>query len=382
MKNRAYHNILFSLLTFTLLTLPTPKIYAAGVELHTPYVRISVPPGESVDYTIDVKNNTGETQDIPLYVTGIPKDWTYSLKGGGYSLQELSLLPGQTRSVVLKVDVPQKINKGIYKINIVAKNYDALHLQINVSTQGTYKTEFTTRQINMQGHAKSKFNFTTTLRNLTGEKQEYALHATPPPGWSVIFKPNYKQATAVEVTPNSTSNVSVEISPPFNVQAGTYKIPVEASNRSTSASLELEVVVTGSYDMNLSTPTGRLSDNLTAGKEKRIDLTVINTGTSTLKNIIFSASKPQNWEVKFEPDTLTAVVAGGNSNVVAIVKAYDKSIPGDYAIKFSARTKEVSSEATFRLMVKTPILWGWLGIMIIIAVIAAIFILFRKYGRR
>ncbi|MFC0878057.1 NEW3 domain-containing protein [Saccharicrinis sp. FJH2] len=382
MKIRTHHFVLISLLTLTLLTLPNTSIFAAGVELHTPFVRISVPPGESVDYTIDVKNSTGETQNIPLYVTGIPKSWTYSLKGGGFNLQELSLLPGQTRTVMLKVEIPQKVNKGTYKLNVVAKSYDVLHLQINVSTQGTYKTEFTTNQINMQGHAKSKFNFTTKLRNLTGEKQEYSFHASPPEGWNVIFKPNYKQATAVEVDPNSTSNVSVEINPPYNVQAGTYKIPVEASNRTTSASLELEVVITGSYDMNLSTPTGRLSDELTAGKEKRIELTVINTGTSTLKNVIFSASKPQNWDVKFEPDTLTAVVAGGNSKVVAIVKAYDKSIPGDYAVKFTARTKEVSSEATFRLMVKTPMLWGWLGILIILSVVAAIFILFRKYGRR
>ena len=63
---------------------------------------------------------------------------------------------------------------------------------------------------------------------------------------------------------NSSQNVSIEIVPPANVEAGNYKIPVRAATGTTSADLELEVVVTGSYEMELSTPRGLLSTEITA----------------------------------------------------------------------------------------------------------------------
>jgi len=291
-------------------------------------------------------------------------------------------LPGQKKTLSLKVEVPRNVNKGNQYFKIVAKNYDALSLVINVSEQGTLKTDFTSDQINMQGHAKSKFNFSTRIKNQTGEDQVYALQANPPAGWTVIFKPNNRQATAVEISPNSTTNVTIEVNPPFNIKAGTYKIPVQASNRSTSADLELEVVITGTYEMDLTTPTGLLSTKITAGNEKRLELTVVNSGSSELKDIVFSASEPKNWEVTFKPDTVISLQAGERTNVFATVKAYEKAIPGDYVTNITARTSEVSSQVSIRISVKTALLWGWLGVLIVIATIVVIFYLFRKYGRR
>jgi uncharacterized membrane protein len=34
------------------------------------------------------------------------------------------------------------------------------------------------------------------------------------------------------------------------------------------------------------------------------------------------------------------------------------------------------------MSVRTPMLWGWIGIFIIIAAIGIVWYLFRKYGRR
>lgn len=68
--------------------------------------------------------------------------------------------------------------------------------------------------------------------------------------------------------------------------------------------------------------------------------------------------------------------------MLAVVKASKKAIPGDYVVKMEARTPEVNSAAEFRIAVKTPIIWGWLGILIIIAACGGVYYLFRKYGRR
>ncbi|MCC5932104.1 MAG: hypothetical protein JJU28_22855 [Cyclobacteriaceae bacterium] len=353
-----------------------------GVKLYTPFTKISVPPGESIDYNIDVLNNGEEAQKIDIVVTGIPSSWTYSIKSGGWSVQQLAVLPGEKKTLNLKVDVPMRVNKGNHSFRVLARNFDELPLVVNVSEQGTFKTEFTSDQVNMQGHAKASFTFSTKLKNMTGEKQLYSLQANAPRGWEVIFKPNYNQGTAVEVEPNATTNISIDVKPPYNVSAGTYKIPIRAINNATSAENELEVVITGTYEMELTTPRGILSTSLTAGKEKKIEMLVRNTGSSPLSNIRFAASKPQSWEVSFSPDTLRLLEPGASAVVNASIKAYDKAIPGDYVSNITANTPEVSSTAAFRISVKTPLLWGWLGIMIIAVSVGFIYFLFRKYGRR
>lgn len=161
--------------------------------LYTPYTKISVPPGESISYSIDVINNSDEVKNATLALAGLPKSWSYEMKAGGWTLDEIAVLPGEKKNFTLKVDVPLKVNKGTYHFTIGADGLARLPLAITVSKQGTYRTEFTTTQPNMQGNSKSTFTFNATLKNQTAEQQLYALMAEAPRGWNVIFKANYKQ---------------------------------------------------------------------------------------------------------------------------------------------------------------------------------------------
>ena len=352
-----------------------------SVILYTPYTKISVSPGASVDYSIDLINNTGELTNANLSVSGLSSSWKHEIKSGGWSLSQLSVLPNEKKSFNLKVEVPLKVNKGNYHFTVFAGETQ-LPLEITVAQQGTYQTEFTTDQPNMQGNSKSTFTFSATLKNQTSDQQLYALMANAPRGWNVVFKPNYKQATSAQVEANSTQNVSIEIVPPANVEAGSYKIPVRAATGTTSAELELEVVVTGSFQMELTTPRGLLSADVTAGGTKRIELNVKNTGSSLLKDIQMSATKPDDWEVSFEPSKIDMLKAGETTTVTATLKASKKALPGDYVTTMMAKTPEVNADAQFRIAVKTPMIWGWVGVLIIIIAVGAVCYLFRKYGRR
>ena len=352
-----------------------------SVILYSPYTKISVSPGASIDYSIDLINNSDELTNANLSVSGLGSSWKHEMKSGGWSISQLSVLPKEKKTFNLKVDVPLKVNKGNYHFVVYAGNVK-LPLDVVVAQQGTYQTEFTTDQPNMEGNSKSTFTFSTTLKNQTADQQLYALMANAPRGWNVIFKPNYKQATSAQVEPNSSQNVSIDITPPANVEAGSYKIPVRAATGTTSAELELEVVVTGSFQMELTTPRGLLSTDITAGDVKRIELEVKNTGSSLLKDIQLSASKPADWEVTFEPTKIDALKAGETSTVTAILKASKKALPGDYVTTIMAKTPEVNADAQFRIAVKTPMIWGWVGVLIIAAAIGVVYYLFRKYGRR
>ena len=353
-----------------------------SVSLYTPYTIVSLPPGKSVNYDIDVINHGKSIQNVDIYLSGLPRSWNHSITSGSYDIKQLSVMPGGKRSFNLTVEVPLKVNKGNYHFKVVAGRLAVLPLIVNVSEQGTYRTEFTSKQANMQGQAKSTYTFSVELKNRTAEKQLYSLRSSAPRGWSVVFKPNYKQATSVEIEPNGTVTFNVDVDPPDNIQAGTYKIPLSAVTSTTSADLELEVVITGTYEMELTTPRGLLSTHVTAGGTRKIELLVKNTGSADLSDIKLSASTPVDWEVSFEPSKIDRIPAGGTEQVMATLKADKKAIAGDYATSINANSPDASAKAAFRVAVKTPMLWGWVGVIVILAALGSVYYLFRKFGRR
>lgn len=354
---------------------------STGVVLYSPYTKIVVSPGASINYSVDLINNGHEIRTENIALGGLPSSWKYDIKSGGWNIEQMAVLPDEKKNFTLTVNVPLKINKGSYKFHLSAGEA-RLPLTIVVSKQGTYQSEFTTDQPNMQGNSKSNFTFSTTLRNQTADRQLYALMADAPRGWNVVFKPNYKQATSAQVDANASQNISVEVTPAANAEAGTYKIPVRAVTNSTSAELTLEVAITGTFQMEVTTPKGLLSADITAGDTRRIDLEVVNTGSSELKDIQLSSRKPAGWELSFEPSKIASLKAGAAANVTAELKASPKALPGDYVVVMDAKPPEVTADAQFRISVKTPLFWGWVGVLVILAAVGGVYCLFRKYGRR
>lgn len=379
----------FSLLIMLLLTLlllpPTgmerTSAAPANITLYTPYTNLSVTPGESVTYSIQVMNNTDLPQTVHFTMKP-PANWDYEATAGGYKVEEIAVLPKDSQTLSLQVNVPLQISKGTYRFIVDTNQGVSLPLTINVTEEGTYKTELTTDQPNMEGNSKSTFGYELTLRNRTANQQLYSLTAEAPEGWNVTFSADGKDVTSVSVDAGSTKSISVQFDPPDQVKAGSYKIPVKASTKSTSASVELEAVVTGSYEMKLSTPTGLLSTDVTAGGSRSLTLQVTNSGSAPLKNITFQADTPINWEVTFSPDKIDQLPAGQSKEVTATIKADKKAIAGDYAVSITASSTEVSSQADFRVAVKTSLLWGWVGILLILLILGGLYWVIRKYGRR
>jgi len=375
--------IRFGLITILLLTTFSGHIMAAtgSVILYTPCTKISVPPGESIDYNIDVINNGTDLFTADVSASGMPRGWNYMIKSNGWNVGQISVLAGEKKSLLLHVEVPFQVNKGNYRFNVIAGEY-SIPLVVNVSEQGTFKTEFSSRQSNMEGHSGSTFTYDAELKNQTAEKQLYALSSQTQRGWNVAFKVSGRDVTSVESEPMSTTNLTIDINPPSQIEAGRYTIPVVATTSTSTTTLDLEVVITGSYNIEMTTPLGLLSGSITAGQEKKIEFVVRNTGTSFISDVRLNGSAPTGWTVTFEPKKIDKVMPGSETQVIATVKSDKKAIPGDYMTNFDARTPEASARVSYRFTVKTPMLWGWIGIFIIFIAIGSVYYLFRKYGRR
>ena len=366
-----------------MLLLSAMQVCASGqIILYTPYTKISVSPGESIEYSIDVINKSDNVFIGDVRVVGLPRTWNYTLKGGSYTVSSVAVLPDDKKTLSLRVEVPFQVNKGAYTFRVNAGDSASLALTVHVTEMGSSETEFTTDQPNMQGNANATFTYRATLKNRTAEKQLYALMANAPRGWTVTFKADYNPVTSVELEPNTTKEITIEVKPPKEVRAGTYKIPIRAVTGSTSASMELEAVVTGNYEMSLTTPTGLLSTKITAGGKQKIRLVVRNTGSADLTDIEMKSTAPSKWQVIFEPEKIDKLAPGNETTVDATIEADKKAIPGDYVINMEARTPEATSQISFRVMVKTPMIWGWVGVLVILAAVGGVVYLFRKFGRR
>ena len=357
--------------------------FAAGpIELYTPLTHITASPGQNINYAVDVINNTEEIQRVGVRVSNMPDGWEYTLKSSGFGITEISVMPGDQQEVQLGLEVPFAIQEGLYRFSLDTDKGVSLPLTINIDETSTFRTELTTDQPNLEGASDASFTYTVKLENKTAEKQTYALRHGAPPGWDVAFVSSGKNVSSVVAEPNTSESITVNVTPATLVRADTYKIPIEAANASTGASVELEAVITGTYALDLTTDNELLSTELTAGKSKKINLVLKNTGTSELRDIKLSSSRPSGWEITFEQDEKIHIPAGDSTTIAATITSSSKAIAGDYVAAITASNPEVSESASFRIAVKTSVLWGWLGILIIVGVFGGIFYLFRKYGRR
>lgn len=388
MKHHLQRAVILTLLLGLMggIVLPAVPASAAGISMFTKYAGIAVTPGESINYIVDVINNSNSIQTVSLQLVEQPKDWEVSLTSGGWSISQLSIKPQSEESFTMQIEVPLQVEKGRYTFMLratdAAGGVSTLPITIEVTEQGTFKTELETEQPSMQGTADSKFEYKVTLRNRTADEQLYALSTAAPRGWSVQFEVSNQKVTSVKVDANATRDISVTIDPPEEIEAGTYTIPVTAQAGSFSAEEKLEVQITGIYQMELTTPTGRLSTDITAGREKMVELQLNNTGSTELIDIKLSQAAPVDWEVRFEPENISSLLPGESATAKAYIKASGKAIAGDYVVSLKAQTPEASDSADFRVTVETSALWGWIGVLIIALVVAGIYYLFRRYGRQ
>ncbi|PTQ57252.1 MAG: hypothetical protein BSOLF_2017 [Candidatus Carbobacillus altaicus] len=363
--------------------IPLSSVFAApaGVTFFTPYTDIDVTPGETITYTITIKNANKVPVNLPLKVEA-PADWKTRLTSGGYTISSIAVDAENDQTVSLSVDVPLKIDMGRYQIRLISGDASVLTLNVRVTEQGTYQIELKSDQPNLEGTNNSTFSYDVRLKNLTPDTQTFALRADAPAGWNVQFAAEGKDVTSVNVDAGQSKSIRVTLSPPSQIEAGTYKIPIMAEAKNLSAKETLEAVIRGTYSLRLTTPSGVLSSDITAGGERRLTIRLENTGSAPLNKINLSADTPLGWNVKFDPATVDALAPGETQDVTATIQADKKAIAGDYVVSMTARTAETSDTQDFRITVKTSLLWGTVAILIIALVLFGLYSLIKKYGRR
>ena len=354
------------------------------VTLTTPYPAIEVAPGAKVSLTINV--DTENAGRVDLTVEDVPTDWIATLRGGGFLVNGVYSTGSEATEVTLDVTVPEGVESGIQRIQLRADSDGSvatLPVDIQVTPSAAGEVELTTDFPELKGASDASFSFNLTLRNGTPDELTFGVVATAPEGWTATATvTSQAQAASAIVDAGGTTAIAVAVEAPEGAPAGVYPISVDATSGNRTASTELSVEITGSYELELTTPDGRLSANASAGSATDLSVVVRNTGTADIEGVTLAATAPTGWEVTFEPPTVTVPANEEGVQVTARLTPSGDAIAGDYVTTFRASSDLANASAEMRITIETSLLWGVVGLGLIALVVLGLWWTFRRYGRR
>lgn len=367
-----------------------PGVGAAGpLDLTTPYPSISVAPGSDASFDLTISSTTDGTVD--LAVTGAPTGWKATLNGGGFVINGVTVVAGKPATARLDVQVPADATAATANLSVRATlgaQSATLPIRVEVDAAAAGDITLTTSSPTLTGSSESDFSFTLTLQNDTAQDQTVSATATGPAGWAIDTKLSAAQAASTVVTAGSSTTITVTATPPPNAPAGPSEINVTATAGSKTIEGKLGVVITGSFSMTLATPNQLVSANGSAGSATTQQLIVKNTGTGPLTSVAMTATQPTNWTVAFDQETIPAIPAGQEVTVTATITPTGEAVTGDYQVTIraaaagenGASAADVDLPMTFT--VETSPIWLLAGFGLIVVILAALFYVFRTYGRR
>jgi uncharacterized membrane protein len=362
-----------------------------GIAVYPEFSGVTVPRGETVrmDLTLENKGRTDET--IGVEISNVPKGWKASLRGGSYMVSGLFVPNGKSRTLALSLEPDKSIGPGTYDFQIDGQTADGkftsrqkLVVTVQEKTAGPEDIQVTTSYPVLRGQTDATFEFSLDVQNKSERDRTFNISATGPQNWDINFKPAYetKQISSFQIKGGQSQTIAVQVNPAKDAKAGEYPILARISSGEKKAEVKLMVVLTGIYKLDAGTPTGLLSLEAVAGKAANFSLFVKNTGSAVNRNVTFSSFKPENWEVKFNPEKIDALEVGALKQVEVTVTPAAQALVGDYSVGVMVNGEKADKTVEIRVTVKASTAWGWIGIGVIVFVIAGLSVLFIFLGRR
>ncbi len=358
------------------------------------YPGVEVPLDENVSMDIIFHNKGKRDENMSVRVVEIPDGWKAKIKSYRYTVTGIHVPGGEDKSLTFDAEPGKAVKSGEYRFRIEAQTEDGkfkMDQSILVIVSGAAETsdedrgvKLTTSYPVIRGPSDGTFEFSVDVDSKLDKDAIFDLFANGPKGWDINFKPAYesKYITSLRLKSNQNQSIAVEVKPALMADAGEYPINIRVSSGEAKGEVQLAVVLTGTYDLEVGTPSGLLSLDARQGKPANMSFYVKNTGSATNQGIKFLSFKPENWDVEFKPESIDIIEPGDLKQVELIITPYEEALVGDYSINVNVEGEKASEIIEFRTTVKASAAWGWIGIGIIVVVIAGLFGVFRWLGRR
>ncbi len=364
------------------------------IEMAAEYTGVEVPLEEDVSMDIIFYNKGKSNEDVDVWIAQKPDGWKARIKTYRYSVSGVHVPADDEKTLTFEAEQGKDIQPGKYEFRVEARTRDdkfkmSQTIYINVKKKEADEkkakgVKLTTSYPVLQGPSDAKFEFSLEVDSKLEKDAVFDLFAQGPEGWDINFKPAYesKYISSVRLKAGQSSTIAVEVKPSLSAQAGEYAVNIRVTSGNAKAEAPLNVILTGTYGLEVGTPTGLLSLEARQGKPANMSFYVKNTGTATNENIKFMSFKPENWKIAFEPEQIPSIEPGGFKQVEVTLTPNDEALVGDYSVNVRIDGEKASKDIEFRVTVKASSAWGWIGIGIIVLVVVGLTGLFRLLGRR
>jgi len=346
----------------------------------------------SMDLIFINKGRTDETVDVKVAQT--PEGWKSRIKTYRYAVTGVHVPADDKKSLTFEAVPDKELPPGDYTFVVEAQTRDGrfkMAQKISISLAPEQEAlekdqgvRLTTSYPVIRGPSDAVFEFSVEVDSRLDKEAIFDLFAQGPKGWDINFKPAYetKFISSLRLKANQSQSIAVEVKPALNSPAGEYPINLRVSSGDAKTEVNLTVTLTGTYALDAGTSSGLLSLEARQGMPANVSFFVKNTGSTLNHDIKFMTFKPENWKVEFKPDRIDQIEPNGLTQVEMIITPYEEALVGDYSVGVKVEGEKAAKTLEFRTSVKASGAWGWIGIGIIVAVIAGLFGLFRMLGRR
>lgn len=366
---------------------------ARSIAVLADYSGVVVPVEEKVRMNVRVENHGAQDETVDLRVAPVPTSWRASLHGGEFTVTGVAVPAGKSQTVAFEAEPAKGVRPGTYVFGITGATPDgqvASRATVTIAVRERNPTapsdlQATTAYPVLRGQTNSTFDFTLDVANKADTDRTVNLAAQVPAGWQVNFKPAYesKLISSVAIRADSNQTITVSLTPAPDATPGDYPVLVRFSAGASRTEVPVHVNLTGTYTLEVSTPTGLLSTNAVRGQSTRVALIVKNTGSAVNQNIRLTSFKPEDWKVEFKPDKLEMLVPGASQTVDATIIPAASALVGDYSLNLTADGEKGSSKSLdLRVAVAPSATWVWVGVGLIILSIGGMGGLFVWLGRR
>ena len=342
-------------------------------------------------------NGTNRTMLVNLETSGLPDGWSarFRPRVGTFLITSIELAPEQREDLQLRIRGPRDQSAADFTMTLRATSAtgevlvekDVRLQRVEGAPEDPGEVTVTSNYPFLSGPTTTLFEFEVAVVNNTPEDVSLNLGALFPQGWRVQFLPAFgaeRLITNVSIVTQLNQRIKVRVSPPALAPAGDYPIVVRLADEEESyvREIPLQVSLTGTFDVFMTTPDGRLNVNAEAGSAQAATVQLVNTGTADIENLGLLADTPAGWEIEWQTANIESIPVNNLINVGVEITPPSDAVPGDYLVTLRARNNDIQDQVSLRITVEKSTVWQWVGIGILVAVIFALVAMFVRLGRR
>jgi uncharacterized membrane protein len=221
------------------------KIDTGGIKLTSQYPVLSTGSGQTLKFTVDLKNETNKPLTTSL-VAQPPQGWTVRFKPqfGDQQISSIQLKENGSETLSVEIDTPATAEAKEYPITVTARAgaFEAA-ANIKVSLKGTQDLKMGslagTLNTSVTAGTKTPIDFvvgnagTAPIRNLNFVTKK------PSEKWTVEFKPDKIDALG----PGEVRQIKMEILAPERTIAGDYMMTLTSNSPEANKSVDFRVTV-------------------------------------------------------------------------------------------------------------------------------------------